>query len=80
MISWGILGTGMIARALAVSMQDSRGSQLKAVASRSIEKAEKFSEKYGCSALEGHENLFNDIRSEERRVGQECRSWWTPLL
>ena len=51
----------MIARALAVSMQDSRGSQLKAVASRSIEKAEKFSEKYDCSALEGYENLFNDI-------------------
>ena len=61
MVNWGILGTGMIARALAVSMQDSRGSQLKAVASRSIEKAEKFSEKYGCSALEGYENLFNDI-------------------
>jgi len=60
MINWGILGTGMIARALAVSMQDSTGSQLKAVASRSIEKAEKFGEKYDCSALEGYENLLND--------------------
>ena len=60
MINWGILGTGMIARALAVSMQDSTGSQLKAVASRSIEKAEKFGEKYDCSAVEGYENLLND--------------------
>ncbi|HIG50394.1 MAG TPA: Gfo/Idh/MocA family oxidoreductase, partial [Gammaproteobacteria bacterium] len=60
MINWGILGTGMIARALAVSMQDSTGSQLKAVASRSIEKAEKFGEKYDCSAVEGYDNLLND--------------------
>jgi len=60
MINWGILGTGMIARALAVSMQDSTGSSLKAVASRSIEKAEKFGKKYNCSALEGYKNLLKD--------------------
>src|SRR5690554_8045932 len=23
------------------------------------------------------QNLFSDIRSEERRVGKECRSWWS---
>ena len=45
MINWGIFGTGMIARALAVSIRDSEGSSLKAVASRSIETAKKFSEK-----------------------------------
>ena len=60
MINWGILGTGMIARALAVSMQDSTGSILKVVASRSIERAEKFGEKYNCSALEGYKNLLKD--------------------
>lgn len=60
MINWGILGTGMIARAFAASMQDSTGSRLKAVASRSVEKAEKFGEKYDCSALEGYQNLLKD--------------------
>ena len=59
MINWGIFGTGMIARALAVSIRDSEGSNLKAVASRSIEKAERFAEKYNCLAIEGYENLLN---------------------
>ena len=59
MINWGIFGTGMIARALAVSIRDSEGSSLKAVASRSIETAKKFSEKYNCLAIEGYENLLN---------------------
>ena len=59
MINWGIFGTGMIARALAVSIRDSEGSNLKAVASRSIEKAERFAEKYNCLAIEGYETLLN---------------------
>ena len=59
MINWGIFGTGMIARALAVSILDSEGSNLKAVASRSIETAKKFAEKYNCLAIEGYENLLN---------------------
>ena len=59
MINWGIFGTGMIARALAVSIKDSEGSNLKAVASRSIETAKKFAEKYNCLAIEGYENLLN---------------------
>jgi len=60
MINWGIFGTGMIARALAVSMIESEGSKLKAVASRSIEKAERFAEKYNCLPIEGYENLLKD--------------------
>ena len=59
MINWGIYGTGMIARALAISIRDSEGSNLKAVASRSIETAKKFAEKYNCLAIEGYENLLN---------------------
>jgi len=58
MINWGIFGTGMIARALAISIRDSEGSNLKAVASRSIETAKKFAEKYNCLAIEGYENLL----------------------
>ena len=25
-----------------------------------------------------HRSLFNALRSEERRVGKECRSRWSP--
>ena len=45
MVKWGILGTGMIARAFASSIKDSQNSELKYVASRSKESANKFSEK-----------------------------------
>ena len=60
MINWGIFGTGMIARALAVSMKDSKGSILRAIASRSIEKADKFADKYNCLPVEGYEGLLKD--------------------
>ena len=53
MVKWGILGTGMIARAFAYSIKDSQNSELKYVASRSKESANKFSEKYNCEAIEG---------------------------
>ena len=62
MINWGILGTGLIARALAVSMQDSVDSNLLAVASRTIENAEKFGSKYNCLSVQGYENI---IKNEE---------------
>ena len=60
MINWGIFGTGMIARALAASMNDSKGSNLRAIASRSIEKADKFADKYNCLPVEGYESLLKD--------------------
>ena len=60
MINWGILGTGIIARVFATSMKDSTGSCLKVVASRSIEKSQKFAERYNCEALEGYKNLLAD--------------------
>src|SRR5947208_7560673 len=28
--------------------------------------------------LQGHQRNFSDLRSEERRVGKECRSRWSP--
>src|SRR2546422_2762601 len=29
-------------------------------------------------ALGGNSNLYGEVRSEERRVGKECRSRWSP--
>ena len=59
MVKWGVLGTGMIARAFASSIKDSQNSELKYVASRSIESSKRFAEKYNCEAVEGYNNLIN---------------------
>ena len=59
MVNWSILGTGMIARAFASSIKDSKNSNLKYTASRSQENSSKFAKKYDCEAIEGYENLLN---------------------
>ena len=59
MVKWGILGTGMIARAFASSIKDSQNSELKYVASRSKESSNKFAEKYNCEAIEGYDSLID---------------------
>ena len=59
MTKWGIAGTGMIARAFAASIKDSKNSKLKYVASRSEENSSRFAKKYGCEAVKGYQNLFN---------------------
>ena len=33
---------------------------------------------YAYHTLEGETYALKDIRSEERRVGKECRSRWSP--
>ena len=33
---------------------------------------------FGVDANPSYEDLFNCLRSEERRVGKECRSRWSP--
>ena len=58
MTTWGIAGTGMIARAFAASIKDSNNSSLKYVASRSKDNSSKFAKKYECEAIEGYENLL----------------------
>jgi len=60
MVKWGILGTGMIARAFAVSLKDSNNSMLTHVASRTKESASKFSKKYECVPVEGYFNLIQE--------------------
>ena len=59
MTKWGIAGTGMIARAFAASIKDSKNSKLKYVASRSEENSSRFAKKYGCEAVKGYQNLLN---------------------
>ena len=59
MVNWSILGTGMIARAFASSIKDSKNSNLKYIASRSQENSSRFAKKYECEAIEGYENLLN---------------------
>ena len=59
MTKWGIAGTGMIARAFAASIKDSKNSKLKYVASRSEENSSRFAKKYGCEAVKGYQNLLS---------------------
>ena len=59
MTKWGIAGTGMIARAFAASIKDSKNSKLKYVASRSEENSSRFAKKYDCEAVKGYQNLLN---------------------
>ncbi len=60
MVRWGIIGTGRIARSFAEALRGN-GSVMGAVASRSIEKAEKFAEEFGFEKAYGsYEELAND--------------------
>ena len=60
MINWGILGTGKIARAMAISIKDSKNSKLYATASRGSVRAKKFSEEYNCLDFNNYQGLLND--------------------
>ena len=59
MTKWGIAGTGMIARAFAASIKDSKNSKLKYVASRSEDNSSRFAKKYDCEAVTGYEKLLS---------------------
>ena len=57
-IKWGILGTGAIAKAFADALQETE-SELVAVASQSLQRAEDFSKSYNCTAIEGYQSLIS---------------------
>ncbi len=52
-IKWGIIGTGKIAHQFAAALKGTEGCELTAVASRTLEKAEKFAKQYGFSNAYG---------------------------
>jgi predicted dehydrogenase len=60
-IRWGVLGPGGIAERFAEAMTLTSGGQVAAVASRSIERARTFAERYGAAAAFGsYEDLLAD--------------------
>ena len=63
-VRWGIIGTGKIANKFAQAVQNAEGGKLVAVASRTMESAKVFAEKYNIeNAFEGYETLaaFADV-------------------
>jgi len=60
-IKWGILGLGKIANKFASDLMLSKGAELYAVASRSLEKAENFATKYNAKKyFNSYEELVHD--------------------
>lgn len=60
-VRWGIIGPGIIARHFANDMQFSEYGQLKAVASRSAERASKFADEFHIPRHYGsYDNLYKD--------------------
>ena len=79
-LNWATLGCGVIANELAHALSK-EGRTLYSVANRTHEKAVAFAQKYGISKVyDNIDDVFYDpdVRSEERRVGKECRSRWSP--
>ncbi|MDG2061444.1 MAG: aldo/keto reductase [SAR86 cluster bacterium] len=60
MINWGILGTGVIAKAFAHSIKDAKDCILYGVASRSSSNAKQFAQEFKCNSFEGYKNLIED--------------------
>ncbi len=59
--NWGIIGCGAIAEQMAKALQHVEGAVLYAAASRSMEKAEKFAQKFGFEKACGdYDSLIND--------------------
>ena len=59
-VRWGILGTGKIARAMALGLRDAPGAQLVAVASRSDAGAQAFGAEFGIAHCHGSYQALAD--------------------
>lgn len=59
-IRWGILGTGKIATAFAKALQDTPDAKLVAVASRSVDSANKFGAEFGVARCHGSYQALAD--------------------
>jgi D-arabinose 1-dehydrogenase-like Zn-dependent alcohol dehydrogenase len=58
MTRWGILGTGMIAKAFAKALIEAEGSELVAVASKNEERAKEFSQNFEANFFGDYETLI----------------------
>ena len=59
MTRWGILGTGMIAKAFAIALEDADGSELVAVASKNEHRAKEFCKNYNSNFFGDYESLIH---------------------
>jgi predicted dehydrogenase len=58
-INWGIVGSGHIASKFANDLLFLENHKVVAVSSRSLENANRFAEKYGATAIEGHKSILS---------------------
>ena len=58
MTRWGILGTGMIAKAFANALKEAEGSELVAVASKNEQRAKDFCKSYNSNFFGSYESLI----------------------
>ncbi len=65
-VKWGVMGTAMIfERNTAEGMRQAENCEMYAIAGRSLDKAEKFKEKYGFQkAYDSYEELLSDPEVE----------------
>lgn len=64
-IKWGIIGLGNIANQFATDLMLLKDAELTAVASRDLEKAKGFAQKYNCAKVyDSYETLFGDKEVE----------------
>lgn len=69
-IKWGILGTSHISEVMASAIQESQTSQLVAIGSRSIFKAQQFAEKFSIPKIFDHyQDLLNDAEIDVVYIG-----------
>ena len=59
MTRWGILGTGMIAKAFAIALEEADGSELVAVASKNELRAKEFCKSYNSNFFGDYESLIH---------------------
>jgi len=69
-INWGIIGAGNISSYFATALNGMENTKITAVASRNLEKAKEFAEKYSCSKAYGsYEELANDSEIDVVYIG-----------
>ena len=81
MIKTAVIGTGNMGKNHARVYSELNNSSLVAIA-ESSKVGEELAKRYNCNYYADYKDMLDsediDARSEERRVGKECRSRWSP--